>query len=250
MERPSGLRRLLQSMLFPDLHELLTATRELDGRMNGLDKSLLTLESSVGALDKGVVQMDQTLTRQEKQMLRLNKAVDRTSRGVELLNQGIGEREKELTVRVEKLRSKMEVDHVRAIGEVVGLLETLSLETHIAEQQPDLKARTEIVPDRVRALSELSAALGVQASDVELQSGNDADLNHGLPLDGLPALVESAKRGKDSRRGKLANLAHDSIRSTLKDEPDRQLSKDSSGEPPALDFAAILEHIRNREVAV
>ena len=237
-------------MLFPDLDHLLDAHQDLEERMNVLDKSLGTLEKSVGVLDKsvglvdkGMVQVHNGLNRLDKEMIRLNKGMDQLNKGMDQLNKDVDEREKDLTIRLENLKTKLEADHARAMGEVASLLETHAFEERNPDSHQELKTalknRAEIQPGRDRAISELSAALGPQAPFIEALVEPEPD--HARALDELAALLSTARRRDEGKREEPRDPMHD--------EPER-FAKASNGHPAPLDFAAILDHIRNREAAV
>jgi septal ring factor EnvC (AmiA/AmiB activator) len=238
MKRASGFRKFVQGTFFPDLDHLLMATEELDRRINLMDKSVGALEKSVGALDKsvdqldkGMVQLDHGMNRLDKEMIRLNLGVEQVNKGMDQMNKDVDEREKDLTVRLANLKHKLESDHARAMGEVAELLDTHAF----AERNGLLKTHTQ--PDRARAISELSAALGAQ-SPIE-ESKGEAEPDRVRALEELAALLGSSRAGDEPVRSEPGR--HD-----LKEDADRY-AKAGNGQAAPFDFAAILEHIRNRD---
>ena len=272
MERASGIRRLLQSMLFPDLDYLLEAAKDLERRMGVLDKSLGVLDRSFGALDqrvdqldKGMVQVDHGLNRLDKDMTRLSGGVDKFNKGLDQLNKDVDERERDLTVRLENLKAKLESDHLRAMGEVAKLFETHAFADRNPERNPEkvheIRDRGSIQAERARAISELSAALGPQAPVEAFQGEAEPEPEHAKALHELASLFGSARRHDEPQRDEALREEPRELREfrearelreardPMRDEPDR-FAKANNGHPPPLDFAAILEHIRKREAAV
>jgi chromosome segregation ATPase len=231
-------------MLFPDLEHLLLATEEMDRRINLMDKSIGVLDKSVGALDKnveqldkGMVQLDLSMTALDKEMVRLNLGVAQVNKGMDQLNKDVDEREKDLTLRLANLKQKLEADHARAMGEVAELLETHAFAERSAEMQlRALQSR----PDRAKAISELSAALGAQASLDDIHT--DAEPSRSKALGELAAMLGIARHTDDGIR-------QEPTRHDLKEDADR-FAKTGNGGAAPFDFAAILEHIRNRETPV
>jgi len=238
MKRASGFRKFVQNLFFPDLEHLLMATEDLDRRINlmdksigVLDKSISTLDKSVEQLDKGMVQLDHSMNGLDKEMVRLSLGVAQVNKGMDQLNKDVDEREKDLTVRLANLKQKLEADHARAMGEVAELLETHAF----AERTGEMKLRPHANPDRARAISELSAALGPQSPIEESQS----EPGRTRALDELAAMLGNNRHSDDGVR-------HEPARHDLKEDADR-FAKAANGQAAPFDFAAILEHIRNRE---
>ncbi len=258
----------------------------LSARLGALDKRVGVLDERVDQLDKGMVQIDHGLNRLDKEMIRFGKGMDQLNKGMNQLNKDVDERERDLTLRLSNLKAKLESDHALAMGEVAELLQTHSYDERSADQahapshgtghpsagvQPYRQdqpihpepaqhellpsqpfhhelshhhdpAEQESQPERARAISALSAALGPQAPVIEdgEVGGDESPTEHARAVSELAALLGTPRR--DAARSTEP-------RDPMQDEPDRY-ARAHSGQAPPLDFAAILEHIRNREAVM
>ncbi len=180
-----GFRGFLQRFFFPDVETLLTASDELDQRLNRVDQSVSLLDTNIGALGKGVgsldaslaLLVDQGLARLNDGMRQLDRNMGQIHRGMVQLNLGMDqlnkdtdEREKDLSTRLTLLKAKLQDDHTRAMGEIAALLEEHAYTERQEAAEREAQALAESAPSKAPLSPQLHSAATAAAQPASKSS--------------------------------------------------------------------------------